>query len=170
MAPNLCYWLNGKQYWVDNSGNTLAIFDPINGNWDFSAMAAYNVNSVHQTSRFKYDFAVNGGVYTAAINFTGQKLPAKAVVTSGAMYVKTALVGGTNASIQLVGANDIITAAATSGAPWSSATTLKEIIPVGGTASTWVTVVTASVPQLLVTASNLTAGVIILVLNWFQIE
>ena len=171
MSKDICYWKDGKQYWLDNSGNTLAVFDPILGFWNFSNQASVNGLLTSNTARYKWDFSVTPSVSGVALNpLYGVNLPAKAVVTSGQMYVKTAISGGTNGSIQLVSGNDIVTAAAISGAPWSSATTLVAVNPVSGTANTWVTVATASQPQYLSTAAASTVGVILLFLHWIMIE
>jgi len=169
--PVNCKWSGRTLNYYDDSGNLIATYDFTNRQLDLSPSAAVNRANVSFTSRFKWDFSVTPTVAATPLNpLYGQNLPAKAVVISAQMYVKTAITGGTNASIQLVGANDIISAAATSGAPWSSSTTNVVGVPVPQTAATWVTVASASQPQMLSTATALTAGVVILFVEWVMIE
>lgn len=114
------------------------------------------------TQKYTYDFAVNGGDYdlpVAGIPLTGPALPAHAIVVNAFLRVITPLTGGTNASLFLVGANDIVSATATSGEPWDAAD--QEIcVPVFATDTTWLNTGSSAVlvPTLLVTASDLSAG------------
>lgn len=183
--PNRCVFTPGdQQIYYDDSGNEIFRFNflpkstsAVSPGSQFNPSASANTvgNFVVMTSRFRYSYALDGGTGVSKyISMEGDNLPVGAVVHSGAMYVKTAITGCTNLSIQLVAQNDIVTAAAISGAPWSS-TGWKApgtyIVPVLATVGSYVTVVTASVPQLLYTGTGpITAGYIILYLNWYMVE
>lgn len=69
-----------------------------------------------------YDFAVDGGA-VSAINLRGDKIPNGAVIVDALFQVDTALTGGTGTDTLSLGseaAADLQTAAARSGAPWST--------------------------------------------------
>jgi len=112
--------------------------------------------STDKYAKFTFDFAVQGGV-VGTIALTGAKLPANAIIMDGIVDVVTPLTGATaTAAVQVEGANDTVTAAAISGAPWS--TTGRKDVVEAGTAATSVKVTTAKVPSIVIGTANLTAG------------
>lgn len=69
-----------------------------------------------------YDFAVEGGA-VSTINLRGDKIPNGAIIVDALLQVDTALTGGTGTDTLSLGseaAADLQTAAARSGAPWST--------------------------------------------------
>ena len=86
-----------------------------------------------RVARFSYDLATAGN-RTVAAHGTGVSLPAYAIIVGGFVDVNTAITGDTNATLALSveGANDIISAAAVSGAPWSTVGR-KAIVPKANT-------------------------------------
>lgn len=82
--------------------------------------------------RARYDFAVDGGAVGDIDLTKTAAVPAGAYITSGWVEVDVVPTSGGSATIavKVEGANDIINAAAISGAPWSS-TGRKSTIPVG---------------------------------------
>lgn len=70
-------------------------------------------------AKFTYSFAVDGG---AISSITLGTIPSGVIVLAGVVDVTTILTSGGagTMALQLEGANDLITAAAVSGAPWSS--------------------------------------------------
>ncbi len=141
--------------------NGAALFDANGKLVDSNVLAGSvttNTLNALRVGKWTYSFAVNGGA-SGTIPMTGLALPANAVVVGGVMDVTTIVAGaGATAAIQLESANDIISAAALSGAPWST-TGLKAIVPVFTNATYKKTTVGTRVPSLIVTAANLTAGV-----------
>lgn len=114
--------------------------------------------------RGRYDFSVDGGAIGAiAISATGA-IPAGAYITHGYVEVDTAVTGGGSASlaIHVETADDIVAAAAVSGAPWST-TGLKSIVPVATGATTKKTTAARTITATVGTAA-LTAGVVDVVL------
>lgn len=108
--------------------------------------------------RADYSFAVQGGA-VSTIGLTGSTfIPSGTVILGGYMEVTSAVIGaGATAAIQINGANDVISAAAVSGAPWST-TGLKAIVPVF-TVATAIKTTAARDISLVITAAVLTAGV-----------
>jgi len=104
----------------------------------------------------QYDFATHGGAVSSIVIGT---LPAGAIVTGGFMLVETGIVGaGATAGIDSEATSDIVTAAAVSGAPWST-TGKKAINPKMSTPeSTSITTTVARNVVLTITAAVLTAG------------
>jgi hypothetical protein len=80
-------------------------------------------------ARFEFDLGVAAN-RTVGVHGTGVTIPANAIVMGGVTEVNTAVTGDTNATLaqHIQGANDIITAAAVAGAPWST-TGRKAIVP-----------------------------------------
>lgn len=73
-----------------------------------------------------YDFAVHGG---AEGEIVIGSVPSGTIIIGGYMLVETAVLGdGASVAVQVESANDIQTAAAISGAPWST-TGKKAIVP-----------------------------------------
>lgn len=112
-----------------------------------------------QQIRGQYSFATDGGA-VGATNMTQESIPANAVILGGFVEVDTA--GASSASGTLAfsveGANDIVTAAAVSGAPWST-TGRKSIIPVF-TGATMVKTTAARKIVATIAVGALTAGVV----------
>jgi hypothetical protein len=82
-----------------------------------------------KVARFEFDLGVVAN-RTVGVHGTGITIPANAIVMGGVTEVNTAITGDTNATLaqHVQGANDIITAAAVAGAPWST-TGRKAIVP-----------------------------------------
>lgn len=107
-----------------------------------------------------YEFAIDGGASSAhVLRSDDGPIPKGAVVVGGYMRVvasPTSAAQTAQIAISVEGANDIITAAAVSGAPWSS-TGFKDIIP-DNTGSTAVVTTAERSPTATVTVQVLTAG------------
>jgi hypothetical protein len=123
-------------------------------------------NPPFRTARARYDFSVDGGA-TGAISIgpTGQ-IPSGAVITGGFVQVDTAVTsGGSGAlAIHVEAANDIVSSAAVSGAPWST-TGFKDIVP-DATGSTAVVTTAARTITATIATAALTAGVVDVVLYY----
>lgn len=106
--------------------------------------------------RARYDFAVDGGA-VGDIDLGGN-IPANSVILGGFVEVDTAITSGGSATVavKVEGANDIVNAAAVSGAPWST-TGRKSVIPVFTGATTVKTSAARKVTATVATAA-LTAG------------
>lgn len=163
-------------FWVTDSGLRLALGVNYNALLDSSGKISvtnfFTANSLTETQlpsptgntknalrmgKWTYSFAVNGGG-TGTIAMTGETLPVNAVVIGGILDVTTAITGGATVAIQLQSANDIISAAADSGAPWST-TGIKAIVPVFTAATSKKVATTAKTPSLVVTVAAITAGI-----------
>lgn len=121
-------------------------------------------------AKFVYDFAAQGGA-VGNIVMQGEALPDDAVIWDGFVDVITVPTSGGGATIALTTgqtANDLITAAAIAGAPWSTAG-LKAIVPVG-TQATAIRTTAARAPTLVVGTAALTAGRIILFIEYYLSE
>lgn len=115
-----------------------------------------------KSARGRYDFAVDGGAIST-IAITAEKIPAGAYILGGFVEVDTAVLGtGASVAVQVEGANDIISAAAISGAPWST-TGRKSVIPVFTGATTVLTTAARDISAV-ISAAVLTAGVFDVVL------
>lgn len=118
----------------------------------------------------EWDFAVDGGaISTIALRGVGANagpIPNGSVIESGYVEVLTLLTSGGagTAALQVEAANDMITAAAVSGAPWST-TGQKSIVP-AGTGATSVKATAARSPSIVFAAFAITAGKIRAVLNY----
>lgn len=109
-------------------------------------------------AKFSYDFAVQGGV-VGDIVLAGTPLPKNAIVWDGVVDVITALTGGAGATAAVStaqAANDLITAADITGAPWST-TGSKALVPVGVAANS-IKMTADRAPKLVVGTDALTAG------------
>lgn len=123
-------------------------------------------NPAVKTARARYDFSVDGGAVGAiVIGPTGQ-IPANAYITGGFAQVDTIVTSGGSGTlaISVEGADDIIAAAAVSGAPWSS-TGFKDVVP-DSTGSTVVKTTAARSITATVATAALTAGVVDVVLYY----
>lgn len=108
-------------------------------------------------AKFSYDFDIQGGAQ-GDITLAGEPLPKNAIVWDGVVDVITALVGsGASAAVSTSqSANDLITSAAISGAPWST-TGSKALVPVGDAAHS-IKMTADRAPKLVIASADLTAG------------
>jgi hypothetical protein len=109
-------------------------------------------------AKFSYDFAARGGA-VGDIVLAGEPLPKNAIVWDGVVNVITPLTGGASATAAVStaqSANDLITAADITGAPWST-TGLKALTPVGS-AATGIKMTAERAPKLVIGTAVLTAG------------
>ena len=107
-------------------------------------------------AKFTYDFDAQGGA-VGDIVLQGTPLPDNAIIWDGVVDVITPLTGGTTVAVTTAqSANDLITAAADTGAPWSTAGT-KAIVPVGTQAAS-IKLTAARAPKIVVTVADITAG------------
>jgi hypothetical protein len=134
-----------------------------NGAFDGSGTGVFAGTGAPRTVIAKYDFAVNGGAQGSIVI---GNLPIGTVILGGYMLVGTALLGaGASVGITTEGAGDVVAVAAISGAPWSS-TGKKAIIPKRNTPeSTSITLTAARNILFVVSAVDLTAGVVTLFLD-----
>ena len=119
-------------------------------------------------AKFTYDFAVHGGT-VGTINLTGDTLPKYAIVYGGLIDVITAIsdTGGTStASLHINAGNDLVSATATSGAPWST-TGIKAIMPVA-TAGTSIALTADLNVTITVGTENLLGGKFNVFLMYFR--
>jgi len=109
-------------------------------------------------AKFSYDFDAQGGV-KGDITLAGTPLPDNAIVWDGVVDVITPLTGGGSATAAVTtaqSANDLITAADVTGAPWSTAGS-KALVPVGD-ASNSIKMTAERAPKLVIGTAALTAG------------
>jgi hypothetical protein len=99
---------------------------------------------------------------TIAAHGTGVKIPANAIITGGVMEVLDPVLGtGASVAVHVKTANDIQTAAAISGAPWSTKG-LKAVTPkINTPESTGIKTTAESEITFTVTAAVLTAGKVV---------
>lgn len=117
-------------------------------------------------ARALYDFAVDGGTFGGAITLRGDQIPSGAIIVDALLHVDTALSGGTATDTIQLGseaANDIQSAAARNGAPWS--TTGAKRVTLTATAAPVKTTAKRAL-TLTVNASSITAGKFTLVV-WY---
>lgn len=108
-------------------------------------------------ARARYDFAVEGGA-VGPINLSTAQLPLGSIIFGGMVEVITPVVGsGASLALSVEGANDLIAAAAVSGAPWSTAGR-KSVVPAFTGATTLKTTAARNIVAT-VSAAGLTAGV-----------
>lgn len=124
-----------------------------------NVIAGARLRSAKPSAIYEYDFAVDGGVVGSipmrAIS-GGGPTPSGATILDTILDVLTVLTGATaTAAVQTEAANDVVAAAAISGAPWST-TGRKAGIPVS--AATSVKTTAARTPTVVVGTANLTAG------------
>lgn len=105
-----------------------------------------------------YSFAANGGAVGTIGLLSGTDIPQGAIILGGFLDVTViaASSGSATIAVQVEAANDIISAAAYSGAPWSS-TGRKSVIPAFTGATTVKTTAPRNVSVVIGTAA-LTAG------------
>lgn len=115
---------------------------------------------VLRVARATFDPTATAGQRTQAAHNLGVTIPDKAIVVGGVVQVVTAVTSGGSATLALSvqSANDIITAAAVSGAPWST-TGLKAIVPKSNTPeSTGIALTAARAITATVATADLTGG------------
>ena len=107
-------------------------------------------------AKFSYDFDALGGAQ-GDIVLAGTPLPKNAIIWDGVVDVITAITGGATVAVTTSqSANDLITASADAGAPWST-TGSKAIVPVG-TAAASIKLTADRAPKIVVTVADITAG------------
>lgn len=115
-----------------------------------------------------YAFATDGGaVGTITLRSNDGPIPAGAYITGGFVDVTDtpdSAASTATIAVQAVAANDVITAAAVSGAPWST-TGRKDIIP-DSTGSTALKTTGETSPAIVIAVQDLTEGVFTVVLFW----
>lgn len=122
------------------------------GDAAFTSAVTLGLNAL-RVAHYQATFATTGAG-ASPIVMTGTALPNHAIVIGGALRVNTAPTVSTNWAIQVEGANDLVTSAAISGSPWSTAATSRVVIPVIQTATTWITTTTGTrVPNIVYTGS-----------------
>ena len=128
-------------------------------------MAIMEGTRAYKTWTGHYDFDVDGGAQsTIALRSNDGPMPNGSYVVGGVLDVTTALdsAGAATAALQANAANDIVNAAAYSGAPWSTLGQ-KDIIP-DSTGSTAIELTAARSPAVVIGGADLTAGAFKLVL------
>lgn len=107
--------------YIDSSNGYILIDGFVGRRAGYSVIDLPTAEGNHRLSVIKatYSFAVDGG---AIGSITLATIPSGVVVLAGVVDVTTALTSGGagTMALQLEGANDLITAAAVSGAPWST--------------------------------------------------
>jgi hypothetical protein len=117
-------------------------------------------------AKFSYDFAALGGSQ-GDITLVGEPLPIKAIVFDGCVDVITIPVGA-GASIAVStsqSADDLVAAAAISGAPWST-TGIKAMVPVGDAAHA-IKMTAERAPKMTISGADLTAGKFNVFIHYF---
>ena len=133
-----------------------------NGAVENKGLGADGLN-IKGVARFTFNAATKDSLgvanTTVAAHGTGVVLPANAVVIGGFIETNTAFTGaGASIAISVMGANDIVSAAAISGAPWSTIG-LKAIVPKNNTPeATGIKVTAAKEITCTVSGAVLTAG------------
>jgi hypothetical protein len=113
----------------------------------------------------EYDFAKDGGAI-GDITLRGDRLPAGAIVTGGVVHVQTAVTsaGSATVALELVGTADVLAATA------KASLTLNALIspvPDGPTAGDWIRTTAATQLVATVAVAALTAGKIVVCLEYF---
>jgi hypothetical protein len=123
--------------------------------------------STHVIARNVYDFAVDGGA-VSTIALRGDKIPSGAIITSGLIVVKTVLTSGGAATVGISteAASDLQSAAAVSGAPWSTATPKRTTLTATGAP---IQTTAERTPSAVIAAAALTAGKFV-VYTWYIVE
>ncbi len=118
-------------------------------------------------AKFSYDFGTQAGAQ-GDITMVGDPLPDNAIIWNGVMDVLLAPTGagGTTLAVSIQAGNDLVTAAAVAGAPWSTADTMIAIVPVGVVA-TAIKLTASRAPYVTIGTHDLTAGRIIVILEYY---
>lgn len=113
-----------------------------------------------KTYKGEYSFATDGGAVSAiTLRSDDGPIPSGAVIMGGYLEIDTLFTSGGagTAALSVEAANDIVLAAAVSGAPWSS-TGRKSIIPVF-TGATTVKTTASRAPTITFAVAAITAGI-----------
>jgi hypothetical protein len=110
-----------------------------------------------RVARATYDFAADGGAVSAITLLPAATIPDNSIIIGGWLEMETALVGsGASVALHTQAADDLVAAAAISGAPWSS-TGRKDILPDMTGSATLKTTAARNITAT-ITAAVLTAG------------
>ena len=115
---------------------------------------------------FEYDFSKHGGA-VGDISVGGDAIPAGAIITGGAVHVKTAITSGgaSTVAITALSAGDILAATAKASL---SLNALLATVPVPQTANTWLRLASNLTALTFTPAvAALTAGKIVVALEYF---
>jgi hypothetical protein len=118
-------------------------------------------------AKFTYDFDSQGGA-SGDIVLQGTPLPKNAIIWDGVVDVITVPESGGSATIAVTtaqSANDLITAAAISGSPWST-TGLKALVPVGDAAH-GIKMTADRAPKIVIGTADLTKGKLNLFIEYY---
>tara|TARA_R110000868_G_scaffold84663_5_gene238594 strand:+ start:1009 stop:1881 length:873 start_codon:yes stop_codon:yes gene_type:complete len=137
---------------IDGAGR-----NQVGTNYDPTTGGVFGAGGMY-VGKMTYSFAVDGGAVSTITPATTCIIPSGAIVYQAITNVTTAVTGASaTVAVQLQAANDIHTAAAISGAPWSS-TGLKAGTPVG-TAATAILLTADRTAKVVVGTAATTAGV-----------
>lgn len=129
----------------------------VGSNYDPDSSGLFGTSAM-LVGKMTYSFAVDGGAQATITPAVTCVIPSGAIVYQAITNVVSAVTGvGASVAVQLQSANDIHTAAAISGAPWST-TGLKAATPVG-TAATALLLTADRTAQVVVSGANVTAGI-----------
>lgn len=121
---------------------------------------------VERVAHFQYDFAKYGGT-AGDIVLTDDVIPDDALITRGALQVKTALVGsGASVALKVNTAEDVL--AATAITSMDGIGDLLVVVPVPQTASTWIKTAAKKNLTMTISAAALTAGKFEVFLAYFM--
>jgi len=134
-----------------------------NGAFDGSGTGVFTGGGEIRLVTAQYSFAIHGGAQSSIVI---GNLPIGSVIVGGYMVVGTAVTGvGASVGITVESAGDVVAVAAISGAPWST-TGKKAIIPKRNTPeSTSITLTAARNILFVISAADVTAGVVTLYLE-----
>jgi hypothetical protein len=117
-----------------------------------------------------FDPSARTGDRTIAAHGCGLTIPKNAIVTRAVYKVLTTFTSATDAgtiAIKIASANDVVSAVAIStGTTWDASTPVLGI-PVTATANTWITTTADSEVTFTVAVEALTAGKLVLFVEWF---
>jgi hypothetical protein len=134
------------------------------------AFAMIQGSVTKHVAKFTYDFGTQAGA-AGNITMVGDPLPDNAIIWDGVMDVILAPTGagGTTLAVSIQAANDLVTAAAVAGAPWSTADTMIALVPVGVVAHA-IKLTAARSPYVTIGTHDLTAGRIIVIIEYYLSE
>lgn len=123
---------------------------------------------IRRTARCTYDLAVAAN-RTVAAHPMAVTLPANAIVVGGVAEVITAVTGEASATlaVHIQTANDIIAAAAVSGAPWSTQGR-KAIVPKCNTPESGIKLTAAGAVTFTVGTAALLTGKVVVYLDYYE--
>ncbi len=128
----------------------------VGSNYDPASSGLFGTSAL-LVGKMEYSFAIDGGAQADFAPATTCVIPSGAIVYQAITNVIAACTGvGATVAVHLQSANDIHTAAAISGAPWST-TGLKAATPVG-TAATAILLTADRTAKVVIGTADLTAG------------